>query len=82
MLKLAINLFILAQEWPWQIRITLDEEFRCGGTIISDKIIVTAAHCLESTLGSFHYQLIAGDVDRLSYETTEQISQVCHLSIC
>ena len=34
-------------EYPWQVLIQFkDTPVRCGGTIISDQWVVTAAHCL------------------------------------
>lgn len=32
--------------WPWQVYITANGRFICGGTIISDRHILTAAHCV------------------------------------
>jgi len=43
--------------YPWQVYLEITErdgeESRCGGSLISDRFVVTAAHCLMSTCG--HY---------------------------
>ena len=35
-----------AGEWPWQAFVTVGSR-ECGGTIISDKCVLTAAHCTQ-----------------------------------
>jgi len=34
-------------QWPWQVAIHVNDAFFCGGSIISESYILTAAHCLE-----------------------------------
>ncbi|XP_051892507.1 coagulation factor XI-like isoform X2 [Pristis pectinata] len=54
----------LPGEWPWQISIHIDQkdEFRhfCGGSIISDHWIITAAHCFERTEDLRKWRIYAG----------------------
>ncbi len=33
--------------WPWSVAIYSSGVYKCGGTLISDKLILTAAHCLK-----------------------------------
>ncbi|XP_067286737.1 chymotrypsin-like protease CTRL-1 [Pseudorasbora parva] len=38
-----------AGKWPWQVSIHYDGEHICGGTLIHNQWVVTAAHCILST---------------------------------
>ncbi|CAN9509444.1 unnamed protein product [Ophioblennius macclurei] len=34
--------------WPWQVALYISDSFNCGGTLISDRWVLTAAHCLTA----------------------------------
>jgi len=44
-------------QFPWQVGIFMDNSYFCGGSIISDEWIMTAAHCVD---GFFSYDVIIG----------------------
>ncbi len=50
-LKITGGTDALISEFPWQIYLTADN-FSCGGAIISNQWIVTAAHCVLSESGA------------------------------
>merc|ERR1719318_1409626 len=44
-------------EWPWQVALFIDDAWFCGGSIISDEYIMTAAHCAD---GASYFDILAG----------------------
>lgn len=36
--------------WPWQVMLQVDGSFFCGGSLINDRWILTAAHCTRDQL--------------------------------
>jgi len=47
-------------EWPWQVALFIDDAWFCGGSIISDEYIMTAAHCAD---GASYFNILAGAHD-------------------
>ncbi|KAK7604280.1 hypothetical protein V9T40_004553 [Parthenolecanium corni] len=50
-------------EFPWMVRLSYFNRFYCGGTLVNDKYVVTAAHCVKGFLW-FLIKVTLGEHDR------------------
>merc|ERR1719192_3050859 len=44
-------------QWPWQVALFIDDAWFCGGSIINDKWVLTAAHCAGDAM---YFDIMAG----------------------
>ncbi|CAH3103801.1 unnamed protein product, partial [Pocillopora meandrina] len=58
--------------WPWQIALQRYGSFICGGSLISENWVVTAAHCVAGSSNPANYRIVVGDHNRNVNEGTEE----------
>jgi len=44
-------------QWPWIVALFIDDAYFCGGSLITDKFVLTAAHCVD---GASYFDIVAG----------------------
>ena len=69
-------------EVPWHVGIYQNSEQICGGTIISERLVISAAHCFSMSTNNTHqidyktFKVAAGKIQRGLNETKTQETQV------
>ncbi|EDO48058.1 predicted protein [Nematostella vectensis] len=49
------------EQHPWMVAMMLDSAQACGGSLVAEDWIVTAAHCFDSTLDRLRWRVVAGN---------------------
>ncbi|XP_047570545.1 serine protease 27 [Lutra lutra] len=50
----------LEGEWPWQVSIQRNGSHFCGGSLITERWVLTAAHCFSNTSQTSLYRVLLG----------------------
>ncbi|XP_034829653.1 serine protease nudel [Maniola hyperantus] len=66
--------------WPWVVALYRDGMFHCGGVIINQNWIMSAAHCVHK-FWQHYYEVQVGMLRRFSFSPQEQNHRVTHIIV-
>ncbi|KAM4692739.1 serine protease 56 [Discoglossus pictus] len=62
--------------WPWLVNIRLNGELMCGGVLLGDTWVLTAAHCFTGNINELHWTVVVGQYDLSKLNDGEKVFQV------
>ncbi|XP_036394618.1 serine protease hepsin isoform X1 [Megalops cyprinoides] len=63
--------------WPWQVSLQYDGAHQCGGSIISDRWIVSAAHCFPERYHHLsRWRVLLGSIYRTATHKSVHVAEV------
>uniref|UniRef100_A0A8C5WAT6 Serine protease 56 n=1 Tax=Leptobrachium leishanense TaxID=445787 RepID=A0A8C5WAT6_9ANUR len=65
-----------AGSWPWLVNIRLNGELMCGGVLLGDVWVLTAAHCFTGDNNELHWTVAVGQYDLSKQHDGAQIFNV------
>lgn len=67
-----------AKHWPWHAAIFYNKsipEYRCGGTVISSNLVLTAGHCVAENNAQVNISNVLVSLGRLNLDVQENSAQ-------
>ncbi|KAM4041803.1 serine protease 56 isoform 2-T2 [Anomaloglossus baeobatrachus] len=62
--------------WPWLVNIRLNGDLMCGGVLLGDVWVLTAAHCFNGNVNELHWTVVVGQYNLNKEEKERRIYQV------
>ncbi|XP_069829678.1 serine protease 56 [Dendropsophus ebraccatus] len=62
--------------WPWLVNIRLNGELMCGGVLLGDVWVLTAAHCFNGNVNELHWTVVTGQYNLNKEENEKKVYQV------
>ncbi|XP_041419171.1 serine protease 56-like [Xenopus laevis] len=65
--------------WPWLVNLRLNGDLMCGGVLLDDMWILTAAHCFTGNVNLLQWTVVVGQYDlskKVQGEKTFQVNRI------
>ncbi|KAI5644482.1 trypsin domain-containing protein [Phthorimaea operculella] len=66
--------------WPWMIAMYRDGMFHCGGVVLTQTWVMSAAHCVSS-FWEHYYEIRVGMLRRFSFSPQESNHKITHIIV-